>query len=156
MTLTKSMKKDIVKHILEGVFDLAADSELHRALSQNNLFTPESMLSFPDDGYDNWNRSTVAQARAQNVDDVLDSTYVPTTKEEIELFEEKKKFMYAVFKKTLLTDKGKALVRAYQKTYDAQAIYKKLPDYALQSTKATMNATALLSYITIANISDDK
>ena len=51
MTLTKSMKKDIVKHILEGVFDLAADSELHRALSQNNLFTPESMLSFPDDDY---------------------------------------------------------------------------------------------------------
>ena len=49
--LTKSMKKDIVKHILEVVFDLAPDSELHKALSQNNLFTPESMLSFPDDDY---------------------------------------------------------------------------------------------------------
>ena len=34
--------------------------------------------------------------------------------------------MYAVSEKVLLTDKGKVLVRAYQKTYNAQTIYKEL------------------------------
>ena len=97
----------------------------------------------------------MAQARAQDLDDVLSISYVPTTKEEILLFNEKKQFMYAVFEKTLLTDKGKALVRAHQSSYDAQTIYKELLDYALTSTKATMDATALLSYITMANINDD-
>ena len=98
----------------------------------------------------------MAQARAQDLDDVLNISYVPTTKEEILLFNEKKKFMYAVFEKTLLTDKGKALVRAHQSTYDAQTIYKELLDYASTSTKATMDATALLSYITTSNINDGK
>ena len=114
------------------------------------------MVLRDDAAWDNRNRSTVAQARAQDVDDVLNPSYVPSTKEEITLFEEKKKFMYAVFEKVLLTDKGKALVRAYQKTYDVQTIYKELQDYALMSTKATMDATALLSYITTSNISDGK
>ena len=40
MTLTKSQRKDIVKHILEKVFDLPNDSDLHKALSYNQLFTP--------------------------------------------------------------------------------------------------------------------
>ena len=48
MTLTKQMKKDIVKHILEVVFDLPADSELHKALSRNNLFSLHSMLQLDD------------------------------------------------------------------------------------------------------------
>lgn len=64
--------------------------------------------------------------------------------------------MYAVFEKTLLTDKGKALVRAHQKTYNAQLIYKELQEYALVSTKATMEASSLLSYNTMSNLGDGK
>ena len=64
--------------------------------------------------------------------------------------------MYAVFEKTLLTDKGKALVGAHQSTYDAQTFYKELLDYALTSTKVTMDTTALVSYITTSNINDGK
>ena len=64
--------------------------------------------------------------------------------------------MYAVFEKTLLTDKGKALVRAYQKTYNAQIIYKELQQYALQSTKANMDASSLLAYVTTSNLGDGK
>ena len=53
MTLTKQTNKAIVKHILEVVFDLPADSELHKALSQNNLFFLPSILAFDDSNYDN-------------------------------------------------------------------------------------------------------
>jgi hypothetical protein len=115
-------------------------------------FTP-----FKDDAaWDNWNRSTLAQARAQDVDDVLNPSYIPIVADEIALFEEKQKYMYAVFEKTLLTDKGKALVQAYQKTYNAQLIYKELQEYALLSTKATMDASSLLSYITTSNLGDGR
>lgn len=69
-------------------------------------FTP-----LKDDGaWDNWQRATMAQARAQDVSEVLDPSYKPTNPAESMLFDEKQKYMYAVFEKTLLTDKGKALV----------------------------------------------
>lgn len=65
-----------------------------------------------DAAWDNWNRSTIAQARAQDVEQVLDLSYAPSTADETSLFEEKQKYKYAVFEKTLLTDKGKALVKS--------------------------------------------
>ena len=64
--------------------------------------------------------------------------------------------MYAVFEKILLTDKGKALVRLHQQSFDAQKIYKELSDYAMKSTKATTDASSLLSYITTSNPADGK
>ena len=63
-----------------------------------------------DAAWDNWQRSTLAQARAQHVDEVLNHNYRPTTSDERQLFDEKQKYVYAVFKKTLLTDQGKTLV----------------------------------------------
>ena len=107
-----------------------------------------------DSQWDNWNRGLTAQARAQGIADVLDPSYLPTTQETIELFQEQLKFMYAVFEKTLLTDKGKALVRYYQQTFDAQSIYRDLSAYAMQSTKAAMSASNLLSYITTTKLGD--
>jgi hypothetical protein len=53
---------------------------------------------------DTWQHSTLAQARPQDVAEVLDSSFTPTTPDEIALFNEKKKFMYAVFECTLQTD----------------------------------------------------
>ena len=72
-----------------------------------------------DAAWDNWERATIAQARAQDVADVLNPSYTPTNAEEAALFDKKQKYMYAVFEKTLLTDKGKALVHAHQCKYDA-------------------------------------
>jgi hypothetical protein len=57
-----------------------------------------------------WQRSVIAQARAQDVADVFDPTHCPTQPDEKLLFEEKQKYVYAVFEQRLLTDKGKALV----------------------------------------------
>ena len=114
-------------------------------------------IPLKDDGaWDNWNRATIAQAFAQDVDNVLDPSYTPSNLSERELFAEKQKYMYAVFEKTLLTDKGKALVRQYQLRFNAQQIYKELKEYALQSTKATMDASSLLSYITTVKLGDGK
>ena len=101
-------------------------------------------------------RQTVAQARAQDIAQVLDHAYVPLIQEEIELFAEKQKYMYAVFEKTLLTDKGKALVKLHQQSFDAQKLYRELSDYAMKSTKATMDALSLLSNITTSNLADRK
>ena len=59
--------------------------------------------------WDNWNRSTTAQIRVQEVSDVLDPNYIPPNQEARDLFIKQHKFMYAVFKKPLFTNKGKAL-----------------------------------------------
>lgn len=68
-------------------------------------------ISFKDEAqWDNWHRSTIAQAHAQGVADVLDASFKPSTSEDKELFREKQVLMYAVFEQTLKTDKGKALV----------------------------------------------
>ena len=107
-----------------------------------------------DATWDNWNRSTIAQARAQDIDVVLDPSYIPTSQDERQLFLEQQKFMYAVFEKTLLTDKGKALVRTYQHTFDAQSIYRELSAYAMHSTKAALQASSLLSHITTVTLGD--
>jgi hypothetical protein len=72
------------------------------------------------------------------------------------LFDEKQKYIYAVSEKTLLTDKGKSLFRAYQRSYNAQEIFKELSNYALTSTKASMDASSLLTYITTTHLGDGK
>ena len=118
---------------------------------------PTLFVSLKDDGaWDAWYRSTLAQARAQGVDDVLDHTYTPKTQDEISVFQEKQKYMYAVFDAKLLTDKGKALVRTYQRKYDAQQVFRELCDYALKSTKASMDASSMLEYLTTMRLGDGK
>jgi hypothetical protein len=61
---------------------------------------PNAFVSLKEDKqWDSWERSTVAQARAQDLSDVLDSTFVPATPKATELFVEKQKFVYAIFDK---------------------------------------------------------
>ena len=102
--------------------------------------------------WDPWYIDTKAQARAQDVEDILDPDYTPITMENKEVFEQKQKYMYAVFSKTLLTDKGKSLVREHERDYNAQQVHKKLLDYAQKSTKASVESSQLLTYITSARL----
>jgi small nuclear ribonucleoprotein (snRNP)-like protein len=97
---------------------------------------------------DAWHRSFMTQARAQGVDDALDEAYVPSTDEEKDLFQEKQKYLYAVLEGKVKTDRGKLIVRKYDQTYDARAVYLELSEHHTKSTKAAMSAAALLSYIT--------
>ena len=70
--------------------------------------------------HDSWNRSFMNQARAQDLSDILDDTYVPRTQKDIELFKDKQKFLYAVLETKVRTDHGKAFVREHQADFDAQ------------------------------------
>ena len=60
--------------------------------------------------------------------------------------------MYAVFESVLKTDTGKSIVCVHHDTYDAQKVYEELEAYALQSTKASMDGSDLLTYITTASL----
>ena len=84
--------------------------------------------------WDNWKRDTTALANAQDVAEVLNKDYKPSTPEDTLLFDEKQKYMYSVFICTLLMDQGKAFVRKYETTHDAQKVYKDISTYALKST----------------------
>ena len=101
-----------------------------------------------DKQWDNWRRTTTATARSHDCDDVFDPKYKPKTPEERELFNEKQKFIYSVFNDCLQTDTGKSLVRTYERTYDAQTIYKELKAHATASTQANIDTDELLSYLT--------
>ena len=97
---------------------------------------------------DTWHRSFSNQARAQDVSEVLDPLYTPTTTEERDLFIEKQKFLYAVLESKVLTDRGKAIVREHEANFDAQAVYRELAEHHLRSTKAMIDSSQILSYIT--------
>jgi hypothetical protein len=64
--------------------------------------------------------------------------------------------MYAVFMKTVQTDVGKSFVRGNEQKYDAQQIYKELLQHASTSTKAAIDSTAIMSYVTSVRLGDGK
>ena len=101
---------------------------------------------------DNWHRSFVNQARAQDVSQVIDPLYVPMDETEAELFIEKQKYVYAILEAKVLTDRGKAIVREYDANFDAQQVYQKLTEHHLRSTKAMIESSNILSYITSARL----
>ena len=103
---------------------------------------------------DTWHRSFVIQARAQSVDVVLDSNYVPIANEDIELFAEQQKYVYAVLETTVQTDVGKSIIRKHSATYDAQKVYAELSEHHLKSTQAKMDSSQILSYITSARLGE--
>ena len=101
---------------------------------------------------DEWHRAFYNQARAQGVEKVLDATYVPSTAEEIDLFDEQQKYVYAVLTTNVRTDDGKVFIRDHHSDHDAQRVYAKLHQHHLQSTKAKIASSDLLTYITSARI----
>jgi hypothetical protein len=103
---------------------------------------------------DSWQRGTIAQARAQDLSEILDSNFVPATSKATELFVEKQKVFYAFFDKVLLTDKGKLLVRQYASTFDTQKVFCDLTVYANTSTMNAQEAADLLTYITSSKFGD--
>ena len=98
--------------------------------------------------WDDWKRKTEATVSAHGCDDVIDITYNPSSPSEIDLFKEKKKFMYDVFNDILLTDMGKHFVRVHSTTKDAQAVWKDYLQHMSTSTKADIEVENLLSELT--------
>ena len=111
------------------------------------------LSTFKDGKYwDTWRRNTLAIARAQDVAEVLDTDYHPVTTDNVSLFQEKKKFIHAVFDKALQTDRGKKHMREHEVDYDAQLAYKKLSAFCTKSTTTRISASTTLSCVTSAKI----
>jgi hypothetical protein len=72
---------------------------------------------------DNWHHSFANQARAQDVDEVFDPNYLPTTSEQYELFQEKQKYLCAILESQVETAKGKAIICIHERNYNAQKTY---------------------------------
>ena len=88
--------------------------------------------------------------------DNLNPTYVSATNDEQRLMKKWQKYMYVSQEKTLLTGREKALVCAFQATFNLQKIYQELQGYAKLSTTACMVAASLLSYNNTFNLEDGK
>ena len=101
---------------------------------------------------DTWHRSFTNQARAQGLMNVLDPGYKPQSQDERDVFAHQQAWMYAVLDSTVKTDRGKAIVRKYEATYDAQRAYKELREHHLTSTKALIDSSTILEYITSARL----
>ena len=122
---------------------------------RNMKLDPSAYPILKDDKHhDTWHRSIRNTSRSQFTENVLDDAYVPNTPEDALLFDAQQKYMYSVFDKTILTDRGKEIVRKYETTYDAQKVYKELYDHHHASTLARMTSSNLLAYITTAKIGD--
>jgi len=97
-----------------------------------------------------WYCSAMALACAQDVAEMLDSAYIPRNQDEKDLFLENQKYMFAVFDQTLPTDNC-SLLSGNMKRYNAQEIYK-ASTTSSKSTKASLDSSNLLSYITPAHL----
>ena len=95
-----------------------------------------------------WHLHFVATARAQDLQDILDSNYVPRTADDRAVFQAKQEYLYSVFVTVLLTDEGKALVRTRYKTSDAQAIFAALCDHYTKSTHSELVAGQIMQFLT--------
>ena len=104
--------------------------------------------------WEQWDTQFRADVTTQGLSNVLDPSYIPATYDDKMLFREQQHYMYAVFIRVLKMDKGKAIVRKYKSTFNAQSIYRELQEYASKSTQAVIDANTLLQYITTTRLSD--
>ena len=82
-----------------------------------------SYPKFTDDKFwDTWKMTVQAQARAHDLEEVLDEGYTPTAADDIILFEQKQNFMYAVFLQTVHTSTGRAIVKRHHSSGSAQKV----------------------------------
>ena len=73
--------------------------------------------------WEQWDTQFRADVTTQGLSNILDPNYIPATYNDKMLFREQQHYMYAVLVHVLKTDKGKAIVRKYKSSYDAQSIY---------------------------------
>ena len=74
--------------------------------------------------WEQWDTQFCADVTTQGLSNILDPKYIPATYDDKMLFREQQHYTYAVFVRVLKMDKGKAIVRKYKGTYDAQSLLK--------------------------------
>ena len=75
--------------------------------------------------FEAFKRNLLATATTHGCEEVLDGTFRPAnSRDDQELFQQKKYFMYGVFNKGLQSDMGKTIARKYAPTLDAQSVWR--------------------------------
>jgi hypothetical protein len=91
---------------------------------------------------DQWHHTFANQARAQDVSNVLNPAYKPSTPAKND-FQEKQKYLYAVLESKAEMAKGKAIICKYESDLDALKVYKELTEHHLNSPKAALTSTKI-------------
>ena len=116
---------------------------------------PNDYNKFKDDSrWKQWNRHLKATANSHGLTDILNSSFVPTTTDAIDLFNCQQKFMYSVFEQCLQTTKSKHIVQLHEHSWDAQKVYANLVDVYEEDLSASLVASDLRSQITILRLDD--
>ena len=107
-----------------------------------------------DKYYDTFQRSFLANLKAQDLYDVADPDYDPESGDfyEHELFQGKQSFVYSVLVASLQTEKGRELVKEFEG--DARSIILKLHHYHTKSNVAQHDIITLTTDITNLTLND--
>jgi hypothetical protein len=97
--------------------------------------------------FDQWYRTFKSQALQHQLDWVLDPTYVPTTPDDVNLFNALQRFAYTVFEYILHTDTGKRFLRIHEDTQNSQLLLRDLLKHHHDSPLSSINAASGFSYI---------
>ena len=98
--------------------------------------------------WDAWRRSTLATARAQGVDNVLYLECTPLTSDGTSSVEEKNKPIQSVLATTFHTARSKKILSEHEEDFDAQLVCRNSHGFHLESFRALVNTSEMLSCMT--------
>ena len=139
-------------------FKQTTQSESKTALNNFKKGTKRDASVYPifknDKYYDTFQRSILANLKAQGLYDVADPDHDPESGDiyEQELFQGKESFVYSVLVTSLQTEKGRELVKEFEG--DARSIILKLHHYDTKSNVAQHDIITLTTDITNLTLND--
>ena len=146
------------KTSFQGEFKHQTTSESQTALNNFKKGTKRDASVYPifknDKYYDTFQRSFLANLKAQGLYDVADPDHDPESGDiyEQELFKGKQSFVYSVLVTSLQTEKGRELVKKFEG--DARSIILKLHHYHTKSNVAQHDIITLTTEITNLTLND--
>ena len=147
-----------LKTSFPGEFKHQTTSESQTALNNFKKGTKRDASVYPifknDKFYDTYQRSFLANLKAQGLYDVADPDHDPENGNiyEKELFKGKQSFVYSVLVTSLQTEKGRELVKEFEG--DARSIILKLHHYHTKSNVAQHDIITLTTDITNLTLND--
>ena len=147
-----------LKTSFQGEFKHQTTSESQTALNNFKKGTKRDASVYPifknDKYYDTFQRSFLANLKAQGLYDVADPDHDPESGDiyEKELFKGKQSFVYSVLVTSLQTEKGRELVKELEG--DARSIILKLHHYHTKSNVAQHDIITLTTEITNLTLND--
>ena len=148
------------QHMTSSPSELKQPTQSESKIALNNFKkgTKRDASVYPifknDKYYDTFQRSFLANLKAQDLYDVADPDYDPESGDfyENELFQGKQSFAYSVLVASLQTEKGRELVKEFEG--DARSIILKLHHYHTKSNVAQHDIITLTTDITNLTLND--